>query len=159
MDSPGDLSIAHLVRLVEESTDNFKMNNQSKSWYDYKGTSNSWNDGRRRHAARSSDSFRCSYDTQYHRDMKREMARKEGRRLRKAEQMEKESRVKAVDPQYNPSDQVCRFIPVARCPHCLGDHYGCPYQRDKIADSTGHLTIVPCPCQEHFLYSYGREND
>ena len=151
------LSIAHLVQLVEETINNSKMNNQSKAWQDYKGTSSSWNDGRRRHDARSSDSYReGDYGSDYYKDKKKQMSRKEAKKLRKMDQLERESRGKAVDPQYNPADKVCRFFAIGKCSHGRGDHYGYPFQRDKIADETGHLTEVPCPLQEQFQYSYGK---
>ena len=90
-------------------------------------------------------------------DKKKQMSRKEAKRLRKMEQLEQESRGKTVDPQYDPAVQVCRFFSARKCSHCRGDHYGYPSQGDKIADESGQLTDVPCPLQEQFQYSYGEK--
>ena len=73
------------------------------------------------------------------------------------EKLEKESRGKYVDPQYDPSVYVCRFFSAGKCSHCGGDHYGYPFQGDKIADESGHLTEVPCPLQEQFQYCYEKK--
>ena len=86
------------------------MNNQSKAWKDFRGVSSSWGDGQWRHDARSSDSYRDGdYSFSYYKEKKKQMSRKEAKRLRKMEKLEKESRGKFVDSQYDPSVHVCRF--------------------------------------------------
>ena len=73
------------------------------------------------------------------------------------ELLEQGSRGKKVDPQYEPTNKVCRFFSAGKCSHCRGDHFGLPFQGSAIADESGQLTQVPCPLQEQFQYSYGQK--
>ena len=82
---------------------------------------------------------------------------KEGKILRRMEKLERHSRGKYVDSRYESSPKICLFYSSSKCSHCIGDHYGLPFQRNKVKDENGILKEVPCLLQEQFQWSYGEE--